>query len=194
MEEDITERIRADFSPTDAAEAIRTLEQAGTGGRVARCIAVASAGNLEELRRYVEMADLDPRDVIVAGEYDLPMQKRDLRVSFLIDSPEKFWIGGIAAAIFNRGYTLRSIKARVASGTSSGFTADRGEGVAEFDGAPIPITIEKSDGEFKLHGDPDELELYDLDRPFGDELAFRDAVSCYILAKQRPNKTLDTKT
>jgi hypothetical protein len=194
MEADISERIRSDFPPGDASEALRILEAAGTSGRVGRCIVVASTGNLEDLRRYVAMADLDPRDVIAAGEHDMPMQKRDFRVSFLIDSPEKFWIGSIAAALFDRGYTLRSLQSRLASGGSSDFTADRGEGVAEFDGTPVPITIEKSDGRFTLHGDPDELKLYDLDRPFDNELAFRDAVSCYLLAKQRPYKKLDTKT
>ena len=191
MEADIADRIRADFSPDDAAEAIKLLEEVGSRGRIARCIVVASQGNLKNLRRYVEKADLDARDVISAGEYDSPIQKRDLRASFLIDSPEKFWIGGIAAEICKRGYFLRSLESRSASDCVSGYIADRGEGLAEFDGEPIPITIEKSNGQLILHGDADELELYDLNRPYDDECKFKDAVSCYILAKQRPNKALD---
>lgn len=130
------------------------------------------------------MAELDPRDVIVAGEYGLGLQKRDLRVSFLIDSPEKFWIGEIASAISNRGYILRSLDSRPATIGPFEHTKDQGEGQAVFDGEPVEITVRKLDRKWTLHGDPDELELYDLDHPFEDEAAFRDAVSCFILAKQ----------
>lgn len=186
LESDIADRVRADFPGEEAREAINLLEEAGVSqGRIARCIVVASEGSIESLRQYIEMAERDPRDVIVAAEYDLPLQKRDLRASFLIDSPEKFWIGGIAAALHSRGFVLKSLESRAATAGPFEYTSDRGEGSAEFVGAPFPITIAKTNRHWTLHGDPEDLDLYDLNRPFDDEAAFRDAVSCYLLAKQR---------
>jgi hypothetical protein len=194
VEADIADRIRTDFPPVEVPEAITMLEKVGRSkGRVARCIVVASEGNLERLRQYIEMAEIDSRDVIVAGEYDPGFrQLRDLRTSFLIDEPQKFWIGEVAVALYGRGYILQRLVSRRATVGPFNYTADEGEGVAEFAGDPTPIKIEKSDRRWTLHGKADDLDLCDLNQPFDDEGAFRDAISCYILAKQRQNKRMES--
>jgi hypothetical protein len=187
VEADIADRVRKDFSSEDVTDAITMLEESGRSeGRLGRCIVVASEGSLEHLRQHIEMANLDPRDVIVAGEYDPGFrQLRDLRASFLIDAPEKFWIGGVTAALYGRGYVLRSLDSRRATVGPFEYTADEGEGVAEFVGDSVPVTVDKSNRHWTLHGDPEALEAYDLARSFDDESAFTDAISCYILAKQK---------
>ena len=46
----------------------------------------------------------------MAGEYDSAQRQiRDLAVSFLLDSPETFWLGEIACMMASRGYTLTSL-------------------------------------------------------------------------------------
>ena len=104
LEADIMDRVQADFSGTEGQKALDELLASGKAGRIARCIVFAAQGSLERLREHIQMADADCRDVIVAGEYDITMhQVRDLRVSFLIASPDDFWIGETAASIHKRG-------------------------------------------------------------------------------------------
>ena len=108
LETDIVERLRADFGRVDSDTAIRLLTEARQAGRVARCIVVASRGSLPLLRANVELARSDYRDAIMAGEYERGEHLRDLSASFLIDTPEKFWIGQVALVMAPRGYALTS--------------------------------------------------------------------------------------
>ena len=78
-----------------------------------RCIVVASHGSLELLKDYVQLAKSDYRDAIMSGEYDSAQrQVRDLRVSFLLDSPETFWLGEVACMMALRDYALASVDSR----------------------------------------------------------------------------------
>lgn len=193
LEQDIIEKIEADFSASDAAVAVRLLYDAGKTGRLARCIVVAASGKINALRGYIQLSQRDFRDVIVAGEYDQGLRHvRDLRASFMIDAPEKWWIADIAALLQARGYVLKSLRCRRATVGPFDFTADEGEGVAEFCGSPNPITIEKLNRRWMLHGDPATLARYGLNRPFDDERAFADAISCFILATQKPRHRVDS--
>jgi hypothetical protein len=70
LEADIVDYIRAGFDPAHASTAVNELAACGTSGRVARCVAVGAGGSIVRLRELIETADIDYRDVIVAGEYD----------------------------------------------------------------------------------------------------------------------------
>jgi hypothetical protein len=131
LDADIIERIRADFADSDSA--IADLNASGQAGLVARCIIVASNGSLQKLREWIEMAETNFRDVIVAGEYDEMMPPvRDLCISFLIAAPEDFWIGATAKSIHKRGYILTALKSRPATVGPFIYTCDRCEGTATF--------------------------------------------------------------
>ncbi len=72
---DLTAFVARRFAATDRAQAVSLLETAtihdGTrpSDQLLRCAAVASRGDLAQLRDYVALLKLDWRDVIVAGEY-----------------------------------------------------------------------------------------------------------------------------
>lgn len=178
---DILERIRATFGETDAETAIDLLRESGQRGRVARCIVFAARGDLDLLRHNIRLADDDYRDVIMAGEYDdMSRPVRDLRVSFLIDTPEKFWCSGVAFAMHERGYVLTDLDSRPADNLGNG------EGVATFEGRIGRLRIEKRSDQWRLTGDLEQLDLHGLDQPFDDEAAFTETVSAYILARENP--------
>jgi hypothetical protein len=189
LERDIVERVEHAFSPQDAPKAIELLQVAGKSGRIARCIVFASAGSLDALQRYIQLADQDYRDVIVAGEYDdMQRRLRDLSVSFLIDATVKMWISGIATTLAQRGYILSSVETRPVKSGGTTYLSDLGEGTATFEGDLGVIRVTKDRGQWILSGDKGELEQYNLSKPFDNERKFSDTLSCYILAKRKPNK------
>jgi hypothetical protein len=180
LERDTVRRVEAEFGPQSTAKAIEVLTAAGQSGRLARCIVHLAKGDLAELERYIRLEKEDYRDIVMAAEYD-DMRRcvRDLRASFLIDSREKMWIGDLAAALSSRGFFLESVQA----GTMD-------SGLAVFDGDLGKLVIKKDRGQWILEGETDELDLYDLRRAYDDERQFSDAVSCYVLAKQNPKKSV----
>lgn len=187
LEPDIVQRVRRDFGG-ESEQALDLLRESGTAGRVARCIVVRSRGSLDLLRKSIEVAKFDYRDAVMGGEYDSAnrdRQVRDLRVSFLLDSPETFWLGEVACMMALRDYTLVSVDSRPATAPPFVYTADRSEGRATFVGPEGEIELEKRDRRWSFRGDSKELERHNMDRVFDDERAFRDAVSGYILTRRR---------
>ena len=145
LEPDIVERVRRDFG-VDSEHALALLRECDKTGCVARCIVVASHGSLELLKDDVQLAKSDYRDAIMSGEYDSAQrQVRDLRVSFLLDSPETFWLGEVACMMALRDSRWRRWT-RAATATPFVYTADRNEGRAKFTGPGGEITLEKKDG------------------------------------------------
>jgi hypothetical protein len=183
IESDILKRVGKEFSSQEATAAIEMLTASGQSGRVARCIVFLAKGNLDELRRYIDMAVRDYRDVILMAEYDeVRSRVRNFSSSFLIDSQVKMWVAGIAGMLQQRGYTLVSFE----TVPVAKYLKDVGEGTATFAGKVGPLTVVKRQGKWILQGDKAELELYGLAEPFSDGSKFIDAVSCYVLAKQNP--------
>jgi hypothetical protein len=186
LEPDIVERVRRDFG-TESEQAMDLLQKSGQTGRIARCIIVASRGSVDLLGKTIEQARLDFRDAIAAGEYDSAQRQiRDLRASFLLDSPEKFWLSGVACTMALRGYTLMSLESRPATAPPFVHSEDSGEGRARFIGPEGEIELEKRDRLWSIRGDPKDLETHNVDRVFEDEAEFRDAVSGYILRRRHP--------
>ena len=181
LEADIIERVQADFSDTEGQKALDELLASGKAGRIARCIVFAARGSLERLRDHIRMADADHRDVIVAGEYDIIMhQVRDLRVSFLIASPDDFWIGETAASIHKRGYYLTELKSQPATVGPFDYTCDRSEGLATFSKGEDTIMIQKHDRNWSLIQDDPDVRTYGLDVLIGDEERFRIQLDYYL--------------
>jgi hypothetical protein len=187
---DVMDRLNTDFG--DRADAVAALLLAGRqigsadciGDRLVRCIVCAARGDESKVQHLIELTRQDYRDVIIAGEYDEAMRQiRDLSVSFLIDSPEKFWVGEVACMMASRGYRLAALETRPATAGPFAYTSDYGEGRATFIGPKGEIGIEKSDRQWLIHGNRRDLEIHELDHAFNDERAFRDAVSGYLLSK-----------
>jgi hypothetical protein len=154
--------------------------------RLVRCIVYAAGGDEARAQQLFELGLQDYRDLIVAGEYDCAMQRiRDLRASFLIDSPEKFWIGEVACVMAARGYVLSSLETHPATTGPFNYTADFGEGTATFVGPKGKIEIERRDRQWFIHGNPRELEMQELNHAFNDARTFRDALSCYLLSRPK---------
>jgi len=188
LEPDIVERVRRDFGE-ESEKALDLLRASGETGRVARCVVVASRGSLDWLRGCIEDAARDYRDAIMAGEYDSAnsdRRVRDLRVSFLLDTPQTFWVGDVACMMASRGYTLSSLTSRDTAVPPFQSTRDSLEGTAKFVGPEGEIELEKRNRQWTIRGDPKELEAYNMNRAFDVESAFRNAVSGYILTRRRP--------
>ena len=71
---DIERRVRSE-AKEDAEEFIRRLsafaiEYPDFGDRVLRCVVYSARGKLDHLESAMALARLDPRDAIVAAEYD----------------------------------------------------------------------------------------------------------------------------
>jgi hypothetical protein len=183
LEPDIEERVRIDFGAA-FERAIDLIRASGKHGRTARCIVVASRGSLELLRDQIRVAERDDRDSIMEGEYDSARRPiRDLRVSFMLDGPETFWVGEVACMMASRGYVLTSLVTRAATIPPFQYAADFGEGRAKFLGAQGEVEVEKKDRRWLVCGDPKELEKHSLNHPFDDEREFRDAVSGFLLMR-----------
>lgn len=181
LEADIVQRVHADFAPENVASVLEQLSRSPKTGRIARCIVAGAGGSPERLEYLIGLADIDYRDVIVAGEYDGSMRHvRDLRVSFLIDSPDDSWIGETAAAIYKRGYLLTGVKSRAAEQGPFEYTCDRSEGVATFsDGAHV-IAIQKKNGQWSLVEGGRDLHRFGLDAPIEDDQRFRVQLDFYL--------------
>jgi hypothetical protein len=83
----------------------------------------------------------------------------------------------------SRGYRLTSLETRPATSGPFVYTSDYSEERATFAGPKGEITIEKRDRQWWIHGNRCDLEVHELDHVFGDERAFCDAVSGYLLSK-----------
>ena len=184
---DVMARLNQDFGSRADAVAARLLDcrRIGDymGDRLVRCIVHAADGEELRVQQLIELKRQDYRDVIVAGEYDGSKRHiRDLRASFLIDAPEKMWIGEVACIMASRGYLLSSLETRAATVAPFTYSADFSEGIAKFVGPKGELVIEKKDRQWMIRGDRRELEIHDLNHVFNDESVFRDAVSCYLLS------------
>jgi len=77
LPEDLERWIGAHFAATDVDAARELLaiavDHAGAapGARLLRCAAVGSRGDLAQLRYLVGLLQIDYRDVIMSGEYDV---------------------------------------------------------------------------------------------------------------------------
>lgn len=181
LEADIIERVRSDFLDSDSA--ILALIASGKTGRVARCIVFASSGSLEKLREYIRIAEVDFRDVIVAGEYDGAMrQVRDLCVSFLIATPNDFWIGETAKLIHERGYLLTDVSSRKATVGPFDYTCDGSEGLATFSNGVHQVAIKKHDRKWSVIS-VENLCRFGLDESLDDEERFRVQLDYYLSQK-----------
>src|SRR5262249_53001945 len=126
--------------------------------RLVRCIIHAARADEQRVQQLLEWARQDYRDVIVAGEYNEGMlHVRDLRASFLIDSPEKFWAGDIVCLMDSHSYRLTALETRSATAGPFEYTADYGEGRATFVGPLGEIAIEKKDRQWVVHGNRRDL-------------------------------------
>ena len=185
---DVIARLTTDFG--ERAEAVAALilahRKVGTGDylgdRLVRCIVHAASGDEARVQQLLDMAREDDRDVILTGEYNGLHRIRDLRVSFLIDCSQKFWVSGVACLMAARGYRLLRLETRAATAGPFEYTSDWGEGRATFSGPKGEITIGKKDRQWVIHGNRRDIQARGLDHPFGDEAEFCDAVSGYLLS------------
>jgi hypothetical protein len=189
---DVLDRVTSDFG--DRAQAVASVllarRRIGSadflGDRLVRCIVHAAGGDEQHIQPLLDLARQDYRDVIAAGEYDSAMrQVRDLRVSFLIDSPEKFWAGETACLMALRGYRLTALEANPATVGPFELLSDWGEGRATFNGPKGNLVIQKRNRKWVIRGNRRDLEAHDMDRAFNDERVFRDALSGYVLSDVR---------
>lgn len=185
LDSDIVDRVRNDFSADVSARAINMLTTNAINGRIARCVVILADGCMESLDKHIKRAKQDYRDVISAEHDDADRVVRDLQVSFLIDQPAKLWVSTLASVLAARGYQLKSIVSSTGTIRPLEHQADLGEGIATFDGEIGEIKIEKRDKSWQLLGDPSDLHRHNVDMAFDDENAFVDAVSGYVLMKQK---------
>lgn len=186
---DVLGRLSCDFGERADAVLARLLARRQIasadflGDRLVRCIVHAACGDEQRVQQLLDLARMDYRDVIVAGEYDRAGQQvRDLRATFLLDTPEKFWAGELTCLLASRGYWLKAIETRRATAGPFEYMVDYSEGRATFIGPKGEMVIEKRDRQWLIHGNRRELLVHDLDHAFSDECAFRDAVSGYLLS------------
>ncbi|WP_145052674.1 hypothetical protein [Lignipirellula cremea] len=185
LESDIVERLKSDFDADQFSTALQLLTDSGTTGRVARCIAVAAAGSLDELSLQIGTASTDYRDAILAGEYDdIGMQQiRDLRASFLVDDPLDFWIGELAVFLNSRDFQLVSLESREATAGPFDYTCDRGEGIGTFQRADRTMIISKDNRRWQVIGDAAELQPFQLHIAYDDEDQFRSQLAWMLRRK-----------
>ncbi len=90
LPDDVVQYVQRAFAPAAQAPALAQLaaavDEAGrpVGPRLLRCAAVAARGDTERLDYYVNLLQIDWRDVIVAGEY-WPVEGRLTRVRNLAE-------------------------------------------------------------------------------------------------------------
>ena len=180
LDPDILERIDADFGLQDRQQVIDALSAAHRNGRITRCIVFAGQGSIQRIRELLALADLDDRDVIFAGEYDLGRRVRDLRVSFLIKSPVDFWISELATTAYKHGYHLTNLKTQAVS--TPPFAGTQTRGIAMFMKGGRTFTIRKQDGQWSIDGIGCNLAAFGLDSPLADEERFRIQLD-YLLSR-----------
>jgi hypothetical protein len=170
IDPDILERINSDFLAQDRQSVIDALSAAKRNGRISRCILVAAQGSIQRIRELLALADLDYRDVIVAGEYDLGRRVRDLRVSFLIHLPEDAWISKVAITASKHGYQLANLETQVRS--MPPLAGTQTQGTATFKNGGRMFTIQKQDAQWWIVGVDCNLAAFGLDSPLADEERF----------------------
>lgn len=187
LEDDIVERIRRDFALNEADEAIRRLGEHALGSRVRRCIVVIADGNLNELKRWIEFANLDSRDVISRGECDREGNRlRHLSSSFLIEGKVNFWIAHMADILDSRGFRLVDLKSQLSSSArNKGKASSDYEGHATFLGETGTLQVRLEDGNWTLIDETADLEVYGLGSPTDDSNWFHAAVSRFAAMKGR---------
>lgn len=190
LQQDIAERIRRDFSAEESEVAIQVLTEARLGGHISRCVVFSAQGSFAQLRAAIDVAKKDFRDAILAAEYDFPDRLRNFTVSFLLEEPRHMWANWIAGVAVGRGYTLVSIETRPTTERQRGpFELYPFEGIARFTGPIGEVVVENRGGQWFLHDIGGDLDRYNLNRSFGNESEFADAVSSYLLiAKPRGRK------
>jgi hypothetical protein len=171
LDPDILERINADFGPQEHQSVIDALSAAHQNGRITRCILFAGQGSIQRIRALLALADLDYRDVIVAGEYDLGRRVRDLRVSFLIKSPQDSWISELAITAYKHGYHLANLETQAVS--TPPFAGTKSQGTATFMNGGRTFTIQQQDGQWSIDGVDCNLAAFGLDSPLEDVERFR---------------------
>lgn len=172
LEANILAQVHLTFGTHDAALAVQELLASGKTGRIARCIVVGANGSLTRLRSLIASAELDPRDVIVAGEYDDAMRHvRDLRVSFAIELPKDCWISEVAVTAFRHGFELVSVES--AEIVSPPFAGVEREGTACFSTHQRIVKVRKEAGAWSISEWKGKLAAYGLDSPLLDEERFR---------------------
>lgn len=174
-------RLRRDFDDRADAVAATLVSKGRLSDRVLRCIVVAAAGDERKVLPLVELGTEDSRDVLVAGEYVGGRRVRDLRESFLIDSPEKFWAAEAAWLMARRGYRLIEVSGHSVAVGPANFMADLCEGSATFAGPKGQFTIQKTHGRWMMVDVSNTTSPEGLNVALSDERAFLDAVSGYLL-------------
>ena len=189
---DVLDRLTRDFGERADAVAGLLLAHRRIGSadfvddRLVRCIIHVAEADEQRAQQLLDLAVQDYREAIVAGEYDGAMRRvKDLRASFLIDDPEKFWAGEVACLMALRGYRLTKLETRAATAGPFDYTSDYSEGRATFIGPLGEIVIEKKDQHWMVHGNRRDLAAREMDHPFKDERTFRDAMSGYLLSNVR---------
>jgi hypothetical protein len=79
LPEDIDARIENDFPSQDDRDLVKSIISALSVDekiRVARCILFIADGDLDRLGKLEDLANTDYRDVIMAGEYEYPSNKK----------------------------------------------------------------------------------------------------------------------
>ncbi|QDU75389.1 hypothetical protein Pan97_24200 [Bremerella volcania] len=186
LEPDISERIQSEFTPEDQAHVLNMLKQSRHTGRVARCIVFAAQGSLDKLSSMIELANLDPRDAIMAGEYDANRDRlRDLGSSFLIDSPEKFWISQVANQTAQRNFSLIEIKQQRVPASADDPATSILVRTAIFQGPHDRLTIENKNRTWRIVGEETRLKRFFMDRVFHHEKEFIENLGSYLTV--RPN-------
>lgn len=88
MEEDIAKYIKEKFEGEDAEIVSLRLKDYGSDSsrkgrnRLYRCILFLADGDLDKVDKYINLANIDFRDVIVPAEYDNDKHIRDFRFPF----------------------------------------------------------------------------------------------------------------
>ena len=168
LEPDILERVTMDFAPADRLFVIEQLSAAERNGHISRCILTAARGSVQRITELIRSAELDTRNAIVAGEFeDFPVRKRDLRVSFLIDSPEDFWVSDAAITAHHYGYRITSIDSQSVS--TPPFIGGNTNGTATFSNGRRTFSIWCADHKWTIVFDDLDLCTYGLESPLEKE-------------------------
>ncbi len=184
LEPDVISRVHTDFSSADVDCVIIELNARTMSSRLIRCILVAAEGSLERFRELVQLADLDDRDVIVAGEYDLGMRRiRNLSESFLINSPLDFWIEAIAVVAYRHGFRLTELTSQPSTDGPFDDSSERCEGKAIFSNGISTVTIQKQGRQWSLHDHECDLRPYLLEAPVTDAERFQIRLDNYLSQK-----------
>ncbi|WP_018344383.1 hypothetical protein [Cytophaga aurantiaca] len=82
FKEDITARIHADFGEdfNNAFEILRSaIEKTDdlNSDRIIRCIIFLAKGNIDALHKYIKVATVDPRDIMLWAEYEASNSSAD---------------------------------------------------------------------------------------------------------------------